>query len=294
MLDEAAWHTLGKVRGLGPKAMVRLANRLSSAGRGAADLIGAGWDDLKLLGIPDQIALRAAETLMKPATPDPGPKGTTVVTPEVLRRLPLATTLGVPSTLWCLGNRSLLTAEGIAIAGSRDAHLDAIQYTKALVDALPRCNIVAGHAAGIDMAAHDASLSRGGTTTAVLAEGLSAFLQTKRFDGPESDILLVSEFAPEQRWTRYNAMARNRTIALLGGMVVIVAAGKRGGSWEQGRLCIKEGVPLFVPDFPETIAPGNRLLIAGGATPLPASDPSAAASAIIVRLSEPSQLDLLG
>jgi predicted Rossmann fold nucleotide-binding protein DprA/Smf involved in DNA uptake len=89
-------------------------------------------------------------------------------------------------------------------------------------------------------------------------------------------------------------MARNATIAALADAVVVVASGLRGGSFAQGELCLDSGKRLFVPDFPDEVAPGNQRLIQGGAVPLDPETPAA-----VVRLLEtedsaesPIQMDL--
>jgi len=294
--DARAWHALREVNGLGPKGLGTLARALTSQHMGANELVGADADRLRALGLKERIAAEAARALADPAAPPASPEHATVVTPDH-EKYPverLASPLGAPVVLYCAGNLDLLRARGVAVAGSRDAHEQALAFAAGLVEALDGLNVVAGAAAGIDETAHRAALSAGRTTTAVLAEGID---QPRARDGlrmgdPER-LLIVSEFDPGKRWTRYQAMARNRTIAWLAGAVVVVAAGDRGGSWEQAQLCLKENVPLFVPDFPAEIAPANRRLIEAGARALDPNDARAAAELVAGVEPEPRQLELL-
>ena len=147
----------------------------------------------------------------------------------------------------------------------------------------------------MDQAAHAAALDAGGTTTAVLAEGLASFEDRFSDGGVDSDSwLLASSLPPDVAWSKFHAMDRNRTIAALADAVVVVAAGTSGGSWEQGVTCLKAGKRLLVPDFDPDIAPCNRRLIAKGAAPFDPEHPEAVLSLIAAKDGAPQQLGLLG
>jgi predicted Rossmann fold nucleotide-binding protein DprA/Smf involved in DNA uptake len=62
-------------------------------------------------------------------------------------------------------------------------------------------------------------------------------------------------------------MQRNSTIAALSDRVVVMAAGKSGGSWEMAQLCLKRKKPLFVLDVEPDVSEGNQMLIRAGAIP---------------------------
>ena len=206
------------------------------------------------------------------------PEGVVALTPDdeeyPFERLRNGLTLPVP--LYARGNLALLKAPALAIAGSRHAHRDALSYAYSVAQSLARAglNVVSGHAAGIDEAAHAGALSAGGTTTAVLAEGLRGFRPRAAFQaGEPHSILFVSGFEPEAPWKGFRAMERNTTIAALSDAVVVVSADTKGGSWEQGKLCLSAGKPLYVPDVSADSAPGNQALIRMGAIPLQPDDP---------------------
>lgn len=293
-LDARAWYALNQVSGLGPKALASLARSLADQRRGASSLLGATPADLAAAGIKERLAEAAARILDDPPDVPALPEGATIVTPDhdAFPQQRLGSPLGSAVVLFCAGDLSLLGAPGVAVAGSRDAHPDPICFAEAFVDGLGRSNVVTGAAAGIDETAHRVATGSGGTATAVLAEGIAVpggkGQQLLGADG----VLVVSEFDPSARWSRFQAMARNRTISWLADAVVVVAAGIKGGSWEQGQLCLKAGVPLFIPDFPEDVAPGNRRLIIAGAIPLDVRDPAGAAS-IVLRGPIDDQLSLL-
>lgn len=168
----------------------------------------------------------------------------------------------IPILFYELGDLKLLGKQGLAISGSRSAHPQALEYAREIAQlaADNGYNIVSGNAQGIDSAAHARALEVGGTTTAVLAEGIASARSFLGSDGPGS-ALIVSQFEPDAPWTSFNAMARNSTIASLADAVVVVAAGSSGGSWEQAQLCMKNHVPLGIPAFGKEIAEANLILI---------------------------------
>ena len=119
-------------------------------------------------------------------------------------------------------------------------------------------------------------------TIAVLAEGLARSRPRAVLEGTgESTVAILSEFAPNAAWSARRAMARNATIAGLAEVVVVVAAGRSGGAWSEGELCLTTGRRLLVPEFSEDLAPGNHELIRRGAEPLPIDDPEAAADLLV-------------
>lgn len=194
--------------------------------------------------------------------------------------------LPLPIPLYARGNLALLKAPGVAIAGSRHAHENALAYAYSLAQSLARSghNVVSGHAAGIDEAAHAGALSVDGTTTAVLAEGFTGFTPRAGLQAGERDsVLFVSGFEPDAPWKGFRAMERNTTIAALSDAVVVVSAGTKGGSWEQGKLCLSAGKPLYVPHVSADSAPGNEALIRMGGIPLQPNDPEGVPAVISSR-----------
>lgn len=273
-----AWNALRSTRGLGPKGLATLAEILSEQRRPASDLLGTATAELVGLGLRGPLGQRVAAALADPPVPPPSFPAAPVVCPDdpEYPRDRLTPQLPLPVLLYCLGNTSLLRMGGIAISGSRSAHPEALRFAAeaARFAAKSGINVISGHAAGVDETAHGGALEAGGSTTAVLAEGLMHFKPRPSLrEADEAKLLIVSEFDPGERWRVGNAMQRNVTIAALADAVVVVAANLRGGSWAQAELALEAGKPILVPDFPEDIAPGNRPLIDLGATPISHSLP---------------------
>ena len=178
-----------------------------------------------------------------------------------------------PPFLFCLGDLALLETPGVAFSGSRNASgralIDAQEYARMTV-ALGR-QVIAGNAKGVDLAAHVAALRSGGSTTLVFSEGIEHLRKSgpvwRDEDGGER-ILIVSEFPPGQRWSAGSAMARNRTILALAGVLLVIEAGSTGGTLDAGRRALRTGLPVAVVDAGGETAPGSVALISDGALAL--------------------------
>lgn len=273
-----AWNALRHTPGLGPKRLASIGQVLARQHRGASDLLGRPADEFKLVGLSGHLAWQAAQRLRRPSPPPAAPEGARLVSPddEDYPRDRLDPRLPLPVILYCWGNVALLARGGLAVSGSRRAHPTAIDYAFQVSRLAAKAgeNVISGHAAGIDEAAHTGSLDAGGTTTVVLPEGLNELKPALRRADRER-VLVVSEFAPPERWQSYRAMQRNTTIAALADAVLVVAANETGGAWAQGKLCLQAGKTLLVPSFSAAVAPGNEKLIALGATPVDPANPAA-------------------
>ena len=176
-----------------------------------------------------------------------------------------------PALLFAKGDISFLDKPCLGFCGSRKASEKGLKTAWDCADQMARkgVNIISGYTSGVDMTTHKAALEAGGTTTLVLAEGILNF-RIKRelrdiFD--ESRVLILSEFLPGLPWSVHNAMQRNYTICSLSQIMILIEAGKKGGSISAGRTSLAMGRSLFAPVYegmPES-ASGNRILLSQGA-----------------------------
>jgi len=194
-----------------------------------------------------------------------------VVDPGYPERLKNALDDDAPLLLLCRGNQDLFRTQSVGFCGSREATEKGLATARDTADLLARegINIVSGFAAGVDMNAHRAALTSGGTTTIVLAEGILRFRLKKeiRSDWDEHRTLVVSEFGPNLPWSVGHAMQRNRTICGISRALILIEARANGGSIQAGRDCLKLGLPLFAAAYegmPES-ATGNEELLHHGA-----------------------------
>jgi DNA processing protein len=179
---------------------------------------------------------------------------------------------GEPERLLHLkGNPELLSLPSVAIVGSRKVSLKGLDAARDCAAQLARggVNVVSGYANGVDLASHKAALEAGGTTILVLAEGLNLW-HLKRDIAPAWDwdrVLVVSEFEPDEAWTKEHAMQRNGTICRLSKAVIVAEARRISGTMNTVRLCLKRKLPLFavVYDNMDDFAQGNAEAIQLGA-----------------------------
>jgi DNA processing protein len=154
--------------------------------------------------------------------------------PSALRLLP-----DRPAVLHSAGDRLglqlLLEAPRVAIVGARRASAYGLEVARSLGRGLSAAGVtvISGLALGVDSAAHAGALEAEGRTIAVLGAGAD------RADPPSRRALyarivasgsVVSEFPPGMRARRWTFPARNRLIAGLAEVVVVIEAGVRSGS----------------------------------------------------------------
>ncbi len=302
-LEGRAWQALAAVKGMGPKALWAIAAYLQSRQRTASWLLrnpdqapaALGGRAGRLAALPDPNLLQTGEEGAA------GERGMTILHPlhprfpgQVIRlkeRLPL------PALLYATGNLSLLERPGVAIVGKRNADGEALAVAGDLAASLAArgINVTSGYASGIDSAAHRAALQAGGTTIAVLAEGLDHFQVKPELKGlfHDGNALAVSQFPPREKWAAYQAMARNKLVAALAGALVVIvagperdAAGRMSGTFDAALSALTLGIPVFVvdPDFFKENAAGNRELIKRGCV---SWSPAAGITAILQALASP-------
>lgn len=195
-------------------------------------------------------------------------KGARVVTaadaeyPALLREIPRP-----PARLWVRG-LPLTSAPAVAIVGARRASRAGLAAAAHLAAGLARAGVavVSGFARGIDAAAHRGALEAGGMTVAVFGCGLDVCYP------PEHAGLLgelvqggtaISEFDPGERPLPYYFPVRNRIIAGLSRLVLVVEAAAKSGSLITARYAADFGRDVAAvpgPILNEGCAGTNALL----------------------------------
>jgi len=163
-----------------------------------------------------------------------------------------------PPILFCKGNISLLNADSVAVIGSRDIDNTGLDTTKKIAQQLSnnRYNVVSGYAKGVDTNAHLGALECDGTTTAVLSSGIN---QMPIKNGIQeiynwgNNLLLISQFKPNEPWSAHNAMIRNKLVCALSKAVIVISSGperdqkgRMSGTFDAGKTALKMGIPLLV------------------------------------------------
>jgi DNA processing protein len=175
-----------------------------------------------------------------------------------------------PPVLYWAGELGLIARNGVGMCGSRRASEAGLRAARACGAALASSGlvVVSGNARGVDTEAHRAALEVGGATIMVLAEGPLHYrprrTMTESADG--ENILILSQFPPQMTWNVGNAMTRNGVIAALGQALVVIEAGKEGGTLDAGLQGLAIGRPVIALQFETTETPaGNAILHSKGA-----------------------------
>jgi DNA processing protein len=161
----------------------------------------------------------------------------------------------------------------VAIVGTRRASADGIEVARALGRGLAAAGVtvVSGMALGVDSAAHGGALESTGRTVAVLAGGADV-------PYPPSKVRLhaligergcvVGELPPGFVAMRWCFPARNRIIAALAHMTIVVEAARRSGSLITAEIAADIGRDVGAVPGPVTAwrSAGTNSLLRDGAT----------------------------
>jgi DNA processing protein len=165
--------------------------------------------------------------------------------PPLLRRI-----ASPPAMLFVDGDASLLWRPAVAIVGSRRAtpggRANAAHFAQALAGA-DLC-VASGLAAGIDAAAHTATLDAGGATVAVLGTGPDVPYPARHRDllaRVAAQGAVVSEHPPGTGPLRQHFPSRNRILAGLSLGTVVVEAAEQSGALITARLAADAGREVF-------------------------------------------------
>jgi DNA processing protein len=180
-----------------------------------------------------------------------------------------------PKRLFARGDIDLLGSRSVAVVGTRQCTQYGISVTREIVTYLAQSSVavVSGLALGIDAAAHAGVIEAGGKPIAVVGSGLDVVYPRK--NGPlwravERKGLVLSEYPLGTSPDRWRFPARNRLIAALADVVVVVESHLRGGSLSTAAEAVARDRPVFaVPGSIRSPASGGtNSLIADGAFPL--------------------------
>ncbi len=183
----------------------------------------------------DAILMRAASSGIEVLTPDDARY------PSRLLELTDA-----PGVLFAKGALAMADAPAVAIVGTRAASAYGLRVAKAVATACARAGatIISGLAQGIDGAAHEAALSAGGRTVGVLGTGINVVFPSRHRTLQAriaADGLLVSELAPDRNGHGGTFSRRNRIIAALAEVTVVVEAGRESGALITARVAQELG-----------------------------------------------------
>ncbi|MDQ2666071.1 MAG: DNA-processing protein DprA [Gemmatimonadota bacterium] len=180
-----------------------------------------------------------------------------------------------PARMWARGDRALLDMPCVAVVGTRRATPYAERVAAQISTTLVRAGacVVSGLARGVDGVAHRAALAAGGATIAVLGTGLDV-AYPRGHEALQEEIgrvgLLLSELEPRNRAHAGSFPNRNRIIAAISSLTIVVEGGVGSGALitarnadELGRTVAVVPGPIDVPQ-----SRGSNELLREGAHPI--------------------------
>jgi DNA processing protein len=177
--------------------------------------------------------------------------------------------------LWFQGDISENLAEKpiVAIVGSRKPTEYGREVTLSLAAKLARHDvvIVSGLAYGHDALAAQGALDGGGTTLAIVGNGLNKIYPAK--NRPLADKILqnggavISEYEPDAEVRPWQFLERNRLIVALADIVIVIEAGEKSGTLNTAAHALGQNKELMaVPgNITSPLSIGCNKLIAQGA-----------------------------
>lgn len=196
-----------------------------------------------------------------------------------------------PVCLYALGEGATLDAPVVAIVGTRAATPYGERVTGELAGALAAAGacVVSGMARGVDARAHRAALDAGGRTAAVLGTGVDVPYPAQHATlhaGIASRGVVLSELGPGAAARAGSFPKRNRIIAALAEVTIVVEAGARSGALITADCALELGRTVAAVPGPIDAAAsaGSNLLVRDGAVAITSVDDALA----LLRLSRPA------
>lgn len=190
------------------------------------------------------------------------------VYPQALGDLP-----SPPDPLYLLGHASVLDGPCVSIFGTREPTPYGIRTARSIAAAFARSGVcvVSGMARGIDAVAHRSALEQGSSTVAVLGTGIDVpypvgHAELHRVIAEKG--LVMSESGPGASAHKGAFPKRNRIIAALSPVTIVIEAGHKSGALNTASQALELGRTVAaVPgpiDSPQS--EGTNQLLRDGAT----------------------------
>lgn len=181
-----------------------------------------------------------------------------------------------PEWLYKIGDLPEERRVTVAIVGTRKPSAYGKEVTLHLAEELAKRGviIVSGLALGVDSIAHKAALDVGGTTIAVLANGLPRIYPSNHKELAdrivESGGALLSEYETGTPPMGFRFLERNRLVSGLADAVIITEAAARSGTLNTASHASEQGKEVFVVpgNITSPLSAGCNALLKQGATPV--------------------------
>jgi DNA processing protein len=157
----------------------------------------------------------------------------------------------LPPFLFVRGELVREDALSVAVVGTRDASELGLKRARQMARELAKSKVtvLSGLAKGIDTAAHEETLDRGGRTIAVLGTGILRTYPAENRGLAEriaENGALVSQFWPSQPPAQHTFPRRNVVTSGMSQGSVVIEASKTSGAKMQARLALEHGKHAFL------------------------------------------------
>ena len=276
--ERAAYVALALTPGIGsklPDILAACSTPLGAISAPSAFLGAAGFSKAAIAAITGA-SVEAGERVLRAAAA----MGVLAIFPGDAAYPPLLVQIpDPPQLLFALGNIALAARRAVAVVGSR-SHTDyGLHACRAVVDAAVAAGavVVSGMARGIDAHAHTRALDDGGDTIGILGNGIGVIYPAANrslYERVARDGLLLTEMPPGERPKVYTFPHRNRLIAGLAQVTVVVEAAHTSGSLITAAAALDAGRDVLAVPGPitEATSEGTNTLIRDGATPFITAD----------------------
>jgi len=178
-----------------------------------------------------------------------------------------------PSALFYKGNPALLKKKIVTVVGTRNSS----DYSRRVINRLFRSGLwsknitlLSGLAYGVDALVHQVALRNNISTVAVVAGGIDVGYprgNQNLYDQISKDGCVTAEFPPGKPIVKGMFPMRNRLMAALADIVLVIEGGEKSGSLITANLALELGKDVYaVPsDIDRKVGNGSNLLIQNGA-----------------------------
>ena len=154
--------------------------------------------------------------------------------------------------LFCAGNVSLLESPCVSVIGTRKISDVGTRRAAAVTRLLAESGycIVSGLALGVDSVAHEVALSVGGKTIAVIGTPLDRIYPVNNIElrhEIEAHGLVISQFPNGSKTFKSNFPKRNRLMAALCHLTVVIEASEMSGTRHQVKTALELGRTVALP-----------------------------------------------
>lgn len=203
------------------------------------------------------------------------------ISPDESQYLQILSTIAKkPKALYYAGTLPETRLPSVAIVGTRKPTSYGKEITTRFAGELSRKGVVvvSGLALGIDALAHTAALEAGGTTIAILGNGLPDIYPATNRGLAERIIehggAIMSEYEPHETAKSWTFLECNRIVSGLADAIIITEAAQRSGTLNTAMHALEQGKDVFVVpgNITSPMSAGCNHLIKQGATPITSSD----------------------